>query len=145
MRPVMIMLAAMVAMLLLAGGVALAATLLQGTGEDDALNGTEGPDVIRGHGGNDFLGGYGGNDMMLGGRGNDGLDSTPSAEFIVAPGWDVYFGGGGDDTIGSRADGDGARLGVHVRDYVFCGGGDDTVFADETDYVASDCERVVHG
>jgi hypothetical protein len=69
------------------------------------------------------------------------MDSTPSAEVIVAPGRDVYFSGAGDDTIGSLADG--FRGGIHVRDYVFCGGGDDTVFADETDYVASDCERVV--
>jgi hypothetical protein len=53
------------------------------------------------------------------------------------------FGGAGDDTIGSPADG--TRQGVHVRDYVFCGGGDYTVFADESDFVASDCERVVGG
>ena len=59
----------------------------------------------------------------------------------MAPGRDVYFGGVGDDTISSLADG--FRRGEHVRDYVFCGGGDDTVFADETDFVASDCERVV--
>jgi Ca2+-binding RTX toxin-like protein len=77
MRQVIVLLAAMVAVLLLAGGVALAAALLRGTGEDDALNGTNGSDVIHGYGGNDTTLGMAGNDVMFGG--SDGMDSTPSA------------------------------------------------------------------
>ncbi len=86
-----------------------------------------------------------GNDVMFGGAGNDGMDSTPSVpEGVEAPGRDVYFGGKGDDTIASLADEvtETGRVRDHVRDYVFCGAGSDTVYADKTDFVASDCERV---
>jgi hypothetical protein len=102
MRRTVILLATVVAMLLLAGGVALVATLLRGTGEDEALNGTRASDVIHG------------------------------------------FGGKGDDTIASLVDKvtETGRVRDHVRDYVYCGAGSDTVYADKTDFVASDCERV---
>jgi len=50
MRRTVILLATVVALLLSAGGVALAATLLRGTGKDDALNGTRGSNVIHGYG-----------------------------------------------------------------------------------------------
>lgn len=137
MRRLVLLLAAVGTILLVTSGVVLAATL-RGTGGDDALNGTKGSDEIYGYGGNDFMGGYGGDDAMFGGSGHDGLDSTPSApEGIKAPGHDFYSGGTGDDTIASWADGD-----RPVRDYVFCGRGNDKVYADQTDYVARDCERV---
>ncbi len=102
--------------------------------------------MIYGCSGNDFIGGYGGDDVMFGGSGHDDMDSTPSAEEgINAPGRDVYFGGKGDDNIASWADEvtKTGRVRDHVRDYVFCGAGNDTVYADETDFVASDCERVI--
>ena len=148
MRRTVILLATVVALLLLAGGMALAATLLRGTHGGDSLNGTGGSDVIHGYGGNDTILGMAGNDMMFGGGGSGGMDSTPSApEGVEAPGQDVYFGGKGDDTIASLADEvtETGRVRDHVRDYVFCGGGSDTVYADERDFVAGDCERVVGG
>jgi Ca2+-binding RTX toxin-like protein len=135
------------------------AAQLIGTEGDDTLIGTEGPDYIAGHQGNDLLEGLGGRDLIRGGQGNDTENGGPGSDVLFAgPGVDVLIGGPGNDTIFARARADVAEPGadtvfggpgddvIFVRDgepdVVSCGSGFDIVFADPTDIVRPDCERV---
>lgn len=71
-RRVVLFLAAMGVALLIASGLAVAATL-NGTSGDDNIVGTEDIDTINGFGGNDTVAGKGGNDSIVGGAGDDTL------------------------------------------------------------------------
>ncbi len=101
-------------------------TVLRGTGRADKLCGTgkaetfygrRHDDVVRAGPGHDAVFGQSGADRMLGGRGRDRLDGGPGADVHLA------------------RDGE--------RDRVTCGRGRDVVYADQSDGVAADCERVV--
>jgi Ca2+-binding RTX toxin-like protein len=133
---------------------------LVGTEGDDTLVGTPGPDYILGHQGNDVLEGKGGNDVIRGGQGNDIEKGGPGNDVMFGgPGVDVLMGGKGNDTIFARARVDVAEPGadtvfggpgndtIFVRDgepdVVSCGSGFDTVYADPTDIVRPNCERVL--
>ena len=82
-RQAVLLLAAMATALLLASGVAWAATnyisctagvVCEGTNTQDPhdrINGSEGDDIMYAKGGNDYLDGYGGSDQMNGERGDD--------------------------------------------------------------------------
>lgn len=121
MRRTAFLLVAMAAGTLVAGGVALAATVL-GTAKAEVLVGTRYSDDIRAGGGGGEVRGLRGPDRLEGGRGED-----------------MIRGGRGDDFIGSfdARDGDDG-LGNVVR----CGPGHDTVAVDRSDRVASSCEDV---
>jgi Ca2+-binding RTX toxin-like protein len=70
MRRLFLLLAAMAATLIVAGGVAVAVTKIGGPGPD-TLRGTKGADNLLGNGGNDVLYAFGGRDNLLGGEGKD--------------------------------------------------------------------------
>src|SRR5215204_5800878 len=72
MRKVILVLASMALAVLLASGIALAATV-KGDGNDNVLTGTPNRDVINPFGGNDTVYALGGNDDVRHGSGNDTL------------------------------------------------------------------------
>jgi Ca2+-binding RTX toxin-like protein len=149
-----------VALIALGAFAALAsAAQLIGDEGDNTLVGTEGPDYILGHQGNDLLRGKGGNDLLRGGIGNDIEHGGKGNDVMYAgPGVDFLYGGRGNDTMFARARADVAEPGadtvyggpgndtIFVRDgepdVVNCGSGFDIVFADPTDIVNPNCERV---
>ena len=90
-----------VVILLLVGGVALAATIT-GTNKDETLVGTAYADTIMARGGGDVLRGLGGAVRLYG---SDGADSV--------------YGGRGKDFISTEGD--------DVKDFVDCGPGNDIV------------------
>jgi Ca2+-binding RTX toxin-like protein len=117
MRRTILLLATMLLSLVLASGVALAATLV-GTEGDDTLRGTNGPDAIAGKGGDDVLLGIRGTDTMSGGAGRDavlgGDEIGPLAgdrNLAGGPGGDFVGGGKGSDELS----------GGPGRDYMFAG------------------------
>ncbi len=80
-RRAIVLVAAMAAMVLVAGGIALAANVItcpgglcQGTSGDDAMTGTSATDNLYAGAGNDTLRGLGAFDDLRGGPGNDTLD-----------------------------------------------------------------------
>jgi len=121
-----------VAALLLASGVALAATTINctsnpclGTTGANVINGTPAPETIKAFAGNDLVKGFGGSDETYGGDGNDLID-----------------GFGGNDTIYGDRDGDGSAQGTDFSnpditnlegaedsDTVYGGGGPDYIDA----------------
>lgn len=156
-----------------ASGVALAAVVEGGTG-DNTLRGTEGADTINGNDGRDTVYGMAGDDDLDGGDGGDQLfggdessnltgDDTiygrHGNDLIVGgPGADVLGGGSYNDVIyegppddaaadtlsgGAEDDQFYAANGQSVVDRVTCGEGRDEAWVDSGDTVAADCE-VVH-
>ena len=69
------------------------------------------------------------NDILKGGRGKDYMEGEE--------GRDKMFGGKGDDVIDAANDDT-----KGARDVVVCGEGRDVVFANPSDEVADDCEKV---
>ncbi len=127
MKRLAILLTALLVMLVLASGVALAADFI-GTSGNDALTATEGDDYLEGRAGDDYLYGLGGDDIIYGGRGNDRI--TPGE------GADEVYAGAGDDLIYARD--------TASYDYIDCGGGFDQVETIHRDDVTlSNCERAL--
>lgn len=103
------------AVLLAAGGTALAATLAcnggrcVGTDGPDTMYGSDvrdvifslkGQDLVRGHKGSDTLNGDGGNDRLVGGRGDDEVNGADGDDVVAGnPGNDSLNGGKGNDRI----------------------------------------------
>jgi Ca2+-binding RTX toxin-like protein len=114
-RRATLVLVAMVAVLVVGSGVALAKTI-NGNDRDNVLFGTERADTIRGFGGEDVIFGLDGGDTLNGGRGQDEV-----------------FGGNGNDEI---------KTVDRSEDLIFCGPGRDRVRANRGDDLF-DCERVV--
>jgi Ca2+-binding RTX toxin-like protein len=129
-RRVILMVVAMLAVLALAGGVALAATI-DGTNGNDRLIGTDRADQIDGRGGQDVIRGHEGADTLDGGAGADDIWAGAEDEFAQ----DSVTGGGGDDVI--RAFNKPAS-----KDIIDCGSGFDRAVVDSKD-VLSGCNRVV--
>jgi Ca2+-binding RTX toxin-like protein len=153
MRRTMLLFATMALTLLVASGVALAATRTGDNGPNNIV-GTNRPDTLLGRGGDDLVNGLGGNDVVSGGAGHDELSGGfgddivrggPKGDSLHSDvldghssgsghrGNDLLIGGGGNDTF-FAAEGH--------RDTIVCGGGRDWVEADHRDIVAADCERV---
>ncbi len=126
MRKTILLLASMASAVLIASGVAWAATV-QGTGGDDVLEGTESRDVLIPYDGNDTVDAKGGNDEVRHSFGNDIIKG--------GPGNDTLRGGRGNDTI----------YGGPGRDLIDCAyletrTGDD---GDTAYYTPSEGDRVV--
>jgi hypothetical protein len=115
-HPGMRLVSLIVALLLLAAGVA-GARVVTGTAGNDRLLGTPRADVLRGLGGSDRLVSGPGTDFLQGGAGRDTHEAGP-----------------GNDLVATSYDG--------ARDTVRCGPGVDIVNADLPDAVARDCEVV---
>ena len=122
MRRTTLLLTVMAAMLLGAGGVALAVTKIGGPG-DDVLYGTDNPDRIDGRGGNDVIYGRGG---------NDGHHSRGEHYLIGGEGDDAIYGGDGDDDIlgGRNVWYGGQAQGEKGEDALYGGNGDDIITGD---------------
>jgi Ca2+-binding RTX toxin-like protein len=128
-RTMMLVVGAMAVALVMASGVAWAATVqcqsrfqgvCLGTPDPDALRGTSERDFIRALAGADLVRGMGGTDGIMGGRGEDtvhggagsdpflwGGESGPQGEgpFTDASDDHVYGGAGGDHILGGYAQG----------------------------------------
>lgn len=157
MRRTALLVATVALTLLVAGGVALAATKV-GTDGPDTLTGTKGPDTLIGKGGSDWIDGRGGKDMISGGRGGDNplspsvgiLDGGPGADAISGgPGSDMMIDGPvrGDSAVDTLESDDGNDDLLTFnrpasRDIVSCGAGRDFADVDRKDVVGDDCERV---
>lgn len=117
MRRILLVLTAIGVAVLLASGLAIAATIL-GTDGPDTLTGTSGDDTIEGFGGNDTISGMAGSDTIKGGLGadklyggneyqsvgasadRDRLEGDEGQDTIVGgPGVDELKGGEGNDVI----------------------------------------------
>jgi Ca2+-binding RTX toxin-like protein len=120
MRRTVSFLSSVVLAVLLAAGVALAATVT-GTADDEELVGTGYADTISARGGDDSARGLRGADEISGGNGEDVLR------------------GGGDDLL--RSEDIFSQSGA-FRDVVDCGPGDDRARVDFRDRVV-DCEDMV--
>ena len=112
--------------MLLASGVALAATF-DGTDGPDTFVGTDGPDDIRGRAGNDNLSGAGGIDRVRGDGGNDTLSGGPGGTLDQR---ERVEGDGGNDTTSGDGGADEVRGGLGDDD-MLGGGGADFIRADE--------------
>ena len=111
-RRAVLLIAVMGAVLVLASGVALAATrqcktidpntgagICYGTKEKDKLLGTDGHNIMYGKGKGDTLQGFGGADILYGQGGSDNLFGGPANDLLYpGPGNDTSDGGEGDDT-----------------------------------------------
>jgi Ca2+-binding RTX toxin-like protein len=143
-RTVMVLVGAMAAALVMASGVAWAATVqcqedrfqevCFGTPDSDALSGTSERDFIRALAGADLVRGMGDADGIMGGRGEDtvqgGTDPDPFlfggeagpqglGPFTDASDDHVYGGAGGDRILGGHAQGGTDRLyGEDGDDYI---------------------------
>jgi Tol biopolymer transport system component len=107
---------------------------MDGTPQADALVGTAGTNGIYGHGGADRL---------RAGDGPDLVDGGPGADFTDGgPGDDRLYGGSGRDVIDAGAGWDAVVSRDSSPDRIRCGSGRDVVWADRTDVVARDCEKV---
>lgn len=114
--------------LVLATGIALAATI-KGTDRDDFLRGTNGADNIGARGGNDEVRARAGNDQVFGGTNSDTLYGMENNDLIVGGrGNDRLDGGTGNDTLKSHFDGQ--------RDNLTCNQGDrDVAYLEVNDIV----------
>jgi Ca2+-binding RTX toxin-like protein len=124
-----------VLLLVLLGGVALAATIDGTTGPDD-LVGTDQQDVIDALGGEDYVSGLAAADVLYAGAGNDTVVGRDGPDRIYGnTGSDKLFGKRGKDTINSGGD--------QEKDVVKCGRGKaDTALVDKIDWVKENCENV---
>lgn len=119
-RMLLLMAAAMTFTLIVAGGVALAASFTScpgsgqncyGTNSDDKLKGDDSDEYIFAEGGNDTVDGNGSSDKLLGDGteygtpnptldGNDKLDGGAGIDLLIGYGGsDTLIGGSGDDVI----------------------------------------------
>ena len=129
MRKVAIMFGLVMVAILVAGGVALAATI-SGTDRDETLIGTGYADAIKARGGGDELRGLGGSDQLYGNGGRDRL--------VGGHGEDKLHGGNGNDRL--RSQDIFSQTGAY-RDVVDCGPGKDFAAVDFRDRVNRDnCE-----
>src|SRR5215213_6344587 len=117
MRKTVLLLTTMSLALLLAGGVALAATkqcqvgvLCNGTSSADTITGTTSKDTINGRGGNDTISARDGSDLINGGPNNDRMNGGPGNDtYQFFPNWGIdriSADSGGVDTLtfpGSRS------------------------------------------
>ena len=137
MRRTMLMLATMALTLLVASGVALAATRI-GTDGPDTLRGTKGDDNLIGQGGNDTLLSLAGDDTLLGGPGKDvvngGSQKEPLAgnkNLVGGESNDAVQGGlGSDNVLGGEGNDfmvDGEFEPPFVKDILSSGEGNDVL------------------
>jgi Ca2+-binding RTX toxin-like protein len=163
MRRTVLLLTVMGLALVLASGLAWAATKTgtrrqrqpPGTADNDRMYGLDGNDTLDGRGGNDEISGgagvdtlYGkaGNDEMYGGSGNDKLYGGGSADTFGGDEW--MYGGSGDDILDfkysyAEAYGGPGKDTLYanngLEDEVYGGTGNDTMYADDDTYDYIDC------
>jgi len=144
MRRTILLLGTVALVLVVAGGVALAASFIScpgggqdcfGTNNNDRIKGTDSDEKIYGEGGNDTVDGTGGFDVLLGDNtddrtldGNDKLDGGASDDALHGYGGsDTLIGGSGHDIIDAVA---GEFSGSGSQNTIKGGSGDDDIQAD---------------
>jgi Ca2+-binding RTX toxin-like protein len=167
MRRTILLVTAMVATLVLASGVAFAATFITcsedpcvGTNRDDLIDGTEssetinaraGDDLIAGNGGNDVIYGdngkdqgvgYGGNDTIYGGDGDDGIIGRAMRGDEDS---DTVHGGKGNDVIDAATFDDPLESQDPPVDYSYGESGNDTIYAQDGNVDFIDCGETKGG
>ena len=157
MRRTVLLVAAVALTLLVAGGVAFAATKIGADGSD-TLMGTKDPDTLVGERGSGWMGGRGGEAVISGGRGSDDPLASASVGILDGgPGADAISGGPGSDMLidgpvrdDSAVDTLEGGKGHHnlltfnrpaARDVVACGAARDFVDVDRKDAQASHRSR----
>jgi Ca2+-binding RTX toxin-like protein len=142
-RILLLMAATMTLALIVAGGVAFAATMIScpgggadcfGTDNDDRIKGSDSDEKVYAQGGNDTVDGNGGWDVLLGDDpeatdssldGNDKLDGGPGDDGLHGYGGsDTLIGGSGNDIINSEF-----RETPQAQNTIKAGSGDDEVRA----------------
>ena len=163
MRRTILLVTAMAAALVVAGGVALAATTVircstdpcLGTDERNELIGTSNSETIKALAGDDRVIGNYGEDIIYGGKGIDGTDGHRGDDTIYGgrgddgTGWggklkgaedsDIIYGGAGNDTIDAEKD---DRPSANPRapiDYSLGQSGNDTIYANDGNRDLIDC------
>ena len=127
MRRASLLTLSVVLVLVLASGIALAATI-RGTDGNDFLRGTDFPDTIGARGGNDEVRARAGADKVYGGIGRDTLYGKENADLIVGgDGNDGLDGSTGNDTLKSHFDGN--------ADNLSCGQNNDTAYVEVNDVI----------
>lgn len=116
-----LLIASLLAMLVVVGGVALAANW-KGTNGPDTFNGTPNSDNLRGLAGDDRISGLGGADEIWGDSGDDILLDGQKVEKSV----DRLYGGKGNDTLNTNNRN-------NYKDIVYCGPGRDKWIHDPND------------
>jgi Ca2+-binding RTX toxin-like protein len=126
--------------------------IVTGGSGDDIINGSGGTDRLSGQAGNDRIRGQSGNDRVIGGSGRDILSGLAGSDSLSGgssddtlrggAGHDAISPGAGNDRVNGGSGGDTINARDGERDRVDCGSGRDRVYADRTDRVASNCERV---
>lgn len=131
MRKTILLLASITTALILASGLALAATIdctagldsCVGTDDPDTINGSEERDRIFGLDGDDALLGNGGNDRLTGGFDNDIMKGNGGGDRLIGgPDNDTMKGGTGSDTLASSPGNDklyGSSNPGGTKDYVY--------------------------
>ena len=113
MRRTILLLATMALTMLVASGMALAATKI-GTNGPDTLKGTNGADILVGRGGNDDVFGLKGRDNLAGGEGKDWLIGGSPQDRSMAGDKNLVGGSGNDGVFAGQG-----------SDNALGGGGDD--------------------
>jgi Ca2+-binding RTX toxin-like protein len=127
MRRASLLTASVALILVLATGIALAATI-NGTSGNDFLRGTNSADNIGARGGNDEVRARAGADEVNGGTQSDKLYGMENADLIVGgDGNDALEGGTGNDILKSHNDGN--------ADNLSCGPDNDTAWVEVNDVV----------
>jgi len=147
MRKVILLLASIGLAVLLASGVALAATIdcrggsCVGTQSDDTLFGSPRVDKEFGLGGNDLMYGYKSADRMSGNRGGDRMYGGPGADMVNGgPGNDSVVGDKGNDTLRGGPGNDLIQAVDNRKDQINCAGDRDRVYYDRGLDVLRECE-----
>ena len=143
MRRTLLFMATTALAMLVAGGVALAASIncptdpggyCYGTNQGDALYGTPDVDRMYGYGGSDLMQGYGGGDFMYGGNESglgDKMRGGTGADLVNGQGGnDLIEGGPGSDTLKTGTGSDRVEAKDSTKDFIFCRGSNDAVFYD---------------
>jgi Ca2+-binding RTX toxin-like protein len=124
----------MILVLLLAGGVALAAAIA-GTNGDDTLRGTNDRDTISGAAGDDYIAGLGARDSLYGDQGADEVHGNRGND-------QVFAGQGADEVYAGRGDNDFVNtIDEELDSVINCGPGqNDEAYVDNIEF-----ERAVNG
>jgi Ca2+-binding RTX toxin-like protein len=156
MRRIMLSVATTALVMLVACGVALAASIncptdpggyCYGTPQGDALYGTSGTDRMYGYGTGDLMNGYGGSDFMYGGNEaglGDKMRGGAGADLVNGQGGDdLIEGGPGRDTLKTGRGSDRVEAQDGFKDTITCRGSNDAVYYDRGLDVLEGCPNAL--
>ena len=156
MRRIMLSVATTALVMLVACGVALAASIncptdpggyCYGTPQGDALYGTPNVDRMYGYGTGDLMKGYGGSDSMYGGNESglgDKMRGGAGADLVNGQGGnDLIEGGPGRDTLRTGTGSDRVEAKDGFKDTIICRGSNDAVYYDRGLDVLEGCPNAI--